>query len=99
MSWEVTGIASAGEDVRDLAGAVEVFVASVRRIQEAGELTALKKQVLADTAREMRALMLTEGRAALEAGSSWSAVIGDVRVLLTPRDESARPLEPSDRPS
>ncbi|MGA4960536.1 hypothetical protein [Streptomyces lavendulocolor] len=85
MVWEVTGIASAGEDVRDTEGAVKAFDLPMEHIRAHAGLSAFRQQMLVESAREMRRQMLTEGRAAVRDGLPWCAALGDVTVMLQPR--------------
>ena len=85
MSWEVSGIALAGGDVHDIAGAVAALDKSVERIQERVALSPAERRTLNKSAAEVRSRVLTEGSAAVEKGGSYSVANGDVRVSLTPR--------------
>ncbi|MEU3795791.1 hypothetical protein AB0F07_39420 [Streptomyces fructofermentans] len=60
MSWKVWPIASAGEDVGDIEGAVHAFDVSVRRIQERA-MTPEEAVALGDQARTIREQMLSDG--------------------------------------
>ncbi|MFE7773942.1 hypothetical protein ACFU5O_08585 [Streptomyces sp. NPDC057445] len=83
MSWEVAPIASAGENVNNIEGAVKALDGSVLRIQERA-MNPLEAAALRESARVIRAQMLSDGRAALARGERWEAKVGRVRVILTP---------------
>ncbi|WP_189893974.1 hypothetical protein [Streptomyces xantholiticus] len=84
MYWEVSAIASAGEDVGDIEGAVEALDRSVQRIQERA-MTPREAAVLHESARVIRDQMLSDGRAAVERGERWRAKVEAVGVTLIPR--------------
>lgn len=84
MSWEVSPIAAAGEDVGDIEGAVEALEQSVQRIQERAMLPR-DAAALLGSARVIRDRMLSDGRAAVERGERWTAKAGEVEVTLIPR--------------
>lgn len=84
MSWEVSPIASAGEDVGDIEGAVQALDQSVQRIQERA-MSPRDAAVLHESARVIHDQMLSDGRAAVERGERWTARVGEVEVTLIPR--------------
>ncbi|WP_406389737.1 hypothetical protein [Streptomyces sp. NBC_00887] len=88
MSWEVSGIASAGGDVRDIAGALKALNTSVERIQERVGLSPSEQRSLNKSAAEVRSRVLTDGSAAVEKGRSYSIVIGEVRLSLQPTEDT-----------
>ncbi|TLQ46229.1 hypothetical protein [Streptomyces marianii] len=88
MSWQVSPVASAGEEVPDVEGAVAALDRSVLRIRER-LLTGPEGRDLGESARLMRARMLDDGRAAVGRGERWSATVGEIEVTLSPLDESA----------
>ncbi|MEU2492788.1 hypothetical protein [Streptomyces sp. NPDC007883] len=88
MSWQVSPVASAGEEVPDVEGAVAALDRSVRRIRER-VLTGPEGRDLGESARLMRSLILDDGRAAVERGERWSASVGEIEVTLSPIDEAA----------
>ncbi|MFD9970557.1 hypothetical protein ACFWYA_20790 [Streptomyces sp. NPDC059011] len=87
MSWQVSPVASAGEEVPDVEGAVAALDRSVLRLRER-ILTGPEGRDLGESARLMRIRMLDDGRAAVERGERWSATVGEIAVTLSPVDES-----------
>jgi hypothetical protein len=89
MSWEVSGLAVAGEDVHDTAGAARALDRSIDRIREHADLSDAEDAQLRHSAAEARAQLLAEGQSAFKERRPWSIVVGRVRIALTPRGEDA----------
>ncbi|MCX4404389.1 hypothetical protein OG840_22520 [Streptomyces sp. NBC_01764] len=90
MSWEVTPIASAGEEVDDVEEAVKALDGSVLRILDRA-VTGVDAATLRESARVIRARMSSDGRVAVERGERWTAKVGEAEVTLTPRNGDSRP--------
>ncbi|MDX3538578.1 hypothetical protein PV721_30385 [Streptomyces sp. MB09-01] len=74
----------------DIEGAVAALDRSVQRILDRDPaMTGRPATALRESARDIRTRMLGEGRAAVEQGERWSAEVGEVRVLLIPRDDDS----------
>nr|MDT0521620.1 hypothetical protein [Streptomyces sp. DSM 41633] len=71
-------------------GAVAALDRSVQRILDRDPaMTGTPATALRASARDIRTRMLGEGRAAVEQGERWSAEVGEVKVLLVPRDDDS----------
>ncbi|MFI1286778.1 hypothetical protein ACH4U5_39565 [Streptomyces sp. NPDC020858] len=74
----------------DIEGAVAALDRSVQRILDRDPaMTSRSATALRASARDIRTRMLGEGRAAVEQGERWLAEVGEVRVLLVPRDDDS----------
>ncbi|MGW6940281.1 hypothetical protein ACWGF3_14985 [Streptomyces xanthophaeus] len=71
----------------NIEGAVAALDRSVQRILDRDPaMTGRPATALRASARDIRTRMLCEGRAAVEQGKRWAAEVGELRVLLIPRD-------------
>lgn len=78
--------------MRDIEGALKALNTSVERIQERVGLSPSEQRTLNKSAAEVHSRVLTDGSAAVEKGRSYSVVIGDVRLSLTPTDDTVQGL-------
>ncbi|WP_405827234.1 MULTISPECIES: hypothetical protein [unclassified Streptomyces] len=90
MAWAVRSVAEAGGNMDGIEGAVAALDRSVQRILDRDPaMTGTPATALRASARDIRTRMLGEGRAAVEQGERWSAEVGEVKVLLVPRDDDS----------
>ncbi|MFF7735137.1 hypothetical protein [Streptomyces sp. NPDC007984] len=85
MTWDLEGVGTASQSVRDVEEAAHWLVDSAERSRRAfGSEWEWRR--LMEAALRLREEMLDEGRRTLERGTPWESVDEGVKVRLAPRN-------------